>query len=117
MGGECRRECSTAEHSCKAVLNEQRDELAEMLFKHHRAQLADDGRKADPKASLTDDKFTSRVCKKLTRMCPGKKVPEGWVYKRDEQWMPIIDEEGWRMKKMQNMMNKQAKAQGSQPVQ
>lgn len=31
--------------------------------------------------------------------------------------MPIIDEEGYKMRRMQHMLNKQAKDHGSQPVQ
>merc|ERR1712048_1324140 len=68
------------------------------------------------KAFLTPEKMVSRVCKKMSGACPGKSVPAGFTHK-DERWMPIIDEEGYKMRRMQYAMNKQAKEGGASPVQ
>lgn len=103
--GECRKECSTLIHACRAVFDEYREELTEMLFKHYRR-----GHRLSP------EKFTSRLCNKMSKVCPGKKAPQGFKH-RDEVWMPIIDPESYRMRKMQHALNKQSKEGGSQPVQ
>lgn len=110
--GECRKECSTVIHACRAVFEEYREDLSEMLFKHYRLQGDGDG----TKNRLSPEKFTSRLCNKMSKVCPGKKAPKGFQH-RDEVWMPIIDPESYRMRKMQHALNKQSKEGGSQPVQ
>mmetsp|Transcript_41072 Transcript_41072/g.87475 ORF Transcript_41072/g.87475 Transcript_41072/m.87475 type:complete len:249 (+) Transcript_41072:63-809(+) len=111
--GECFRECTTIAHICKAILDEHREDISQMLYEHYRPV---DSARPSRSAPLTPDKFQSRVCKKLSKFCPGKAVPKGFKH-RDERWMPIIDEEGYKMRKMQHVMNKAAKEQGGQPVQ
>lgn len=113
--GECRRECTTVLHACRAILDEHRDDMTEMLFKHFRS-ADEDGKPSKKKDVLTSSKYTSRVCKKMSSACPGKTVPQGFKH-RDENWMPLIDEEGYKMRKMQYSMNKAARESGSQPVQ
>lgn len=113
--GECRRECTTIAHACRAILDEHRDDMTEMLFKHFR-KADEDSKPSKQKEVLTLAKYSSRVCKKLSSACPGKTVPKGFKH-RDEKWMPLIDEEGFKMRKMQYHMNKAAKETGSQPVQ
>eukprot|EP00928_Gymnodinium_smaydae_P074132 TRINITY_DN57199_c0_g1_i1.p1 TRINITY_DN57199_c0_g1~~TRINITY_DN57199_c0_g1_i1.p1 ORF type:complete len:300 (+),score=60.83 TRINITY_DN57199_c0_g1_i1:112-900(+) len=119
--GECRRECTTLAHACKKVFDEHREDMAEMLYKRFKPfdEETRGGKAAAAAASagaLTAEKFSGRVCKKLSRTCPGKAVPSGFRHK-DEPFLPIIDEEGLRMRRMQHAMNKQAKESGSQPVQ
>jgi len=65
---------------------------------------------------LTLDRFTSRLCKKLSGFCPKKLPPAGFKHK-DEIWEPIIDVEGYKMRKMQHTTNKLAKEHGTQSVQ
>ncbi|CAL1127586.1 unnamed protein product [Cladocopium goreaui] len=66
--GECRKECSTVIHACRAVFEEYREDLSEMLFKHYRLQGDGDG----TKNRLSPEKFTSRLCNKMSKVCPGK---------------------------------------------
>lgn len=113
--GECRRECTTIMHACHAVIDEHREDMGEMLYKHTRLKKGADERPSKQGVSLTSEKFISRVCKKLAGACPGKPVPKGFAHK-DERWMPA-DEEGHRMRKMQHNLNKQAQTHGSQKVQ
>eukprot|EP00930_Biecheleria_cincta_P052791 TRINITY_DN38076_c0_g1_i1.p1 TRINITY_DN38076_c0_g1~~TRINITY_DN38076_c0_g1_i1.p1 ORF type:complete len:262 (+),score=44.77 TRINITY_DN38076_c0_g1_i1:60-788(+) len=111
--GECRRECTTIAHACRSVFDEHREDMTEILYKHYRP--LDSSEKAE-KSTLTADKFISRICTKLSKACPGKGPPQGFKH-RDERWMPIIDEDGYKMRKMQHVLNKAAKDGGSQPVQ
>jgi len=111
--GECHRECSTIVHACKAILDEHRDDISQMLYEHTRPV---DENKPRKKAPLTAERFRSRVCKKMSSSCPGKAIPKGFKHK-DERWMPIIDEEGYKMRRMQHSINKASKEQGTQPVQ
>lgn len=98
--GECRRECRTIAKACRAVYDEFREDVAESLYKRDASSL---------------DKFKSRVCQKWARACPAAKVPAGYAHP-DEYWMPV-DEEMYKMKKMQQVINKQAEKYGKQPVQ
>eukprot|EP00434_Breviolum_minutum_P023946 symbB.v1.2.021132.t1/scaffold1809.1/size100517/7 len=107
--GECRKECTTLMHACRAVFDEHREDMTEMLFKHYRLEGKESKR-------LSLEKFVSRLCNKMSKACPGKRVPAGFEH-RDEPWMPILDPEGYRMRKMQHALNKQSKDFGSQPVQ
>lgn len=113
--GECRRECATIEYSCKRIL-EFSGEISEMLYHHTRPPSADQKPSKKKKASLTRQQVVSRICKKISSACPEKKMPNGFKHK-DEIWMEIIDEEGYRMRKMQYAANKQAKDHGTQQVQ
>jgi len=112
--GECRRECTTLAHACKVVFEEHREDMTEMLYKHWRPKDADT-RASKQQKSLTAERLTSRVCKKLSKACPGKDMPKSFEHK-DEIWMPA-DEEGLKMRKMQHAINKQSQETGSQPVQ
>ncbi|CAK9062609.1 Uncharacterized protein SCF082_LOCUS32581 [Durusdinium trenchii] len=109
--GECRRECTTLMHACRAVFDEYREDMTEMLFKHYRAEGTNQVKRA-----LSAEKFSSRLCTKLSKYCPSKKPPAGFQH-RDEKWMPVIDEESYRMRKMQQALNKQSKEGHTQPVQ
>eukprot|EP00929_Paragymnodinium_shiwhaense_P068803 TRINITY_DN34680_c0_g1_i1.p1 TRINITY_DN34680_c0_g1~~TRINITY_DN34680_c0_g1_i1.p1 ORF type:complete len:259 (-),score=89.88 TRINITY_DN34680_c0_g1_i1:50-826(-) len=112
--GECRRECNTISHACSKVFDEHREDMTEMLYKNWRR--TEEGARKASKDVLTADKFTSRICKKLSKTCPGKQVPTGFKHKNEEFF--FVDEEGLKMRKMQYTMNKAAKEQGaSQPVQ
>ena len=99
--GECRRECRTIQKACRNVYDEVRDDVAETLYKND--------------ATLTVAKFQSRVCQKWAGVCPQKPTPKSYVHP-DEYWMPV-DEEMYKMKKMQQVINKQANKYGKQPVQ
>ena len=110
--GECRRECSTLMHACRAVFEEYREDMTEMLFKHYRADSAS----KDSKKVLTAEKFSSRLCTKMSKFCPSKQAPSGFKHK-DEKWIPVIDEESYRMRKMQQALNKHSKDGNGQPVQ
>ncbi|CAE7368832.1 unnamed protein product [Symbiodinium natans] len=104
--GECRRECNTIAHACRAVFDEHREDMTEMLYKNYRHS----------EKKLSGEKFVSRICTKLSKFCPGKKPPKGFQH-RDENWMPIVDADGYKMRKMQHALNKHAKTGGGQPVQ
>lgn len=112
--GECRRECSTIEHICRTVVDEHADDMAELLFKHFK-KARDNSAKKDQDKELTQEKFLSRVCKKWSKKCPSKPVPEKFKHK-DEYWMPG-DPESLKMKRMQHQLNKAASESGAQPVQ
>eukprot|EP00440_Ansanella_granifera_P051257 gb/GFBE01055561.1/.p1 GENE.gb/GFBE01055561.1/~~gb/GFBE01055561.1/.p1 ORF type:complete len:248 (+),score=65.99 gb/GFBE01055561.1/:1-744(+) len=112
--GECRRECNTMVHICRAVFDEYREDMTEMLFKHYRP--ADSHSKSPSKGKLNEEKFVSRVCTKLSKSCPAKTPPKGFKHK-DEHWVPVFDEEGYKMRRMQHAINKAAKEGGTQPVQ
>ncbi|KAJ8599143.1 hypothetical protein CTAYLR_008301 [Chrysophaeum taylorii] len=98
--GECRRECRTIAKACRAVYDEYREDIAESLYKRDASNL---------------EKLKSRVCQKWAGVCPAKKVPPTYAHP-DEYWMPV-DEEMYKMKKMQQVINKQANKYGKQPVQ
>ncbi|CAJ1394570.1 unnamed protein product [Effrenium voratum] len=105
--GECRRECSTLTHACRAVFDEYREDMTEMLFKHYRTET--------PK-KLSAEKFVSRVCTKMSKSCPAKSAPAGFQHK-DEQWLPVMDPDSYKMRKMQHALNKQSKDGVGAPVQ
>lgn len=98
--GECRRECRSIAKACRTVYDEVREDVAESLYKRD---------------ASTAEKFKSRVCQKWAGVCPAKKVPENFEHP-DEFWMPV-DEEMYKMKRMQQMINKQAEKYGKQQVQ
>ncbi|KAJ1454466.1 hypothetical protein M885DRAFT_521734 [Pelagophyceae sp. CCMP2097] len=98
--GECRRECRTIVKACRAVLDEQREDIAELLYKE---------------PQLSEEKLKSRVCQKWAKKCPEKPPSPSYAHP-DEYWMPV-DEEMYRMKKMQQSINEQATKYGKQPVQ
>ena len=99
--GECRRECRTIAKACNTVVEEHREDMAESFYKRDAASL---------------EKFTSRVCNKWAGVCPHK-PPKGKPYEHpNEHWMPV-DEEMYKMRKMQDMINGQATKYGKQPVQ
>mmetsp|Transcript_58753 Transcript_58753/g.137564 ORF Transcript_58753/g.137564 Transcript_58753/m.137564 type:complete len:241 (+) Transcript_58753:29-751(+) len=108
--GECRRECNTIAHACRGVFDEYREDMTEMLYKHYKQDDKTGQRK------LSQEKFVSRVCTKLSKSCPGKTPPEGFRH-RDEHWMPVVDPDGYKMRKMQHALNKHAKDGGAPPVQ
>lgn len=112
--GECRRECMTVVHVCRQLFEEHHEEVSERLYKHVRAayDVNDNPRKKD---LLTETRFTSWLCRKLSKKCPGKTPPAGFKHK-DEAWMEMHDAEGYRMRKMQYLANIAAKEQGTQPV-
>ena len=100
--GECRRECRTIQKSCRSVFDEHREDMAESLYKRDAATL---------------EKFTNRVCNKWAEVCPYKPYKGKKPYTHpDEYWMPV-DEEMYKMRKMQDMINGQATKYGKQPVQ
>ena len=99
--GECRRECRTIAKACAGVFDEHREDMAESFYKRDAASL---------------EKFTSRVCNKWAGVCPHK-PPKGKPYEHpNEHWMPV-DEEMYKMRKMQDMINTQANKYGKQPGQ
>lgn len=98
--GECRRECRSIAKACRAVYDEFREDVAESLYKRDASSV---------------DKFKSRVCQKWSGVCPPKNVPKDFEHP-DEFWMPV-DEEMYKMKKMQQAINKQAEKYGKQQVQ
>lgn len=100
--GECRRECRTVAKACANVFEEHREDVAESLFKRDAA---------------TFEKFSNRICVKWSGVCPYKaaKAPKPYVHP-DEYWMPV-DEEMYKMRKMQDVINGQATKYGKQPVQ
>mmetsp|Transcript_6819 Transcript_6819/g.9538 ORF Transcript_6819/g.9538 Transcript_6819/m.9538 type:complete len:228 (-) Transcript_6819:30-713(-) len=97
--GECRRECRTIAKACRTVYDEYREDVAEALYKRSVSSL---------------DRLKSRVCNKWANVCPTKPVPN---YEHPDEWWMPVDEEMYKMKKMQQMINKQAEKYGKQPVQ
>mmetsp|Transcript_55057 Transcript_55057/g.131201 ORF Transcript_55057/g.131201 Transcript_55057/m.131201 type:complete len:257 (+) Transcript_55057:142-912(+) len=107
--GECRRECMTLVHACRKVFDEHIEDMSELLYKRYEALRHKES------SSLDKEKFVSRVCKKWSKSCPGKTMPEGFAHK-DEYWIPA-DEESYRMRRMQHSINKAAGSQSATPVQ
>ena len=100
--GECRRECRTIQKACRAVYDEHREDVAESLFKRDAASV---------------EKFANRLCNKWGGVCPYKPAKSKTPYVHpDEYWMPV-DEEMYKMRKMQDVINSQANKYGKQPVQ
>lgn len=98
--GECRRECRTIQKACRAVYDEHAEDAAESLYKRDASTL---------------EKFSSRVCTKWAGACPATPVKNTYLHP-DEFWMPV-DEEMYRMRKMQESINEQATKYKKQPVQ
>mmetsp|Transcript_28684 Transcript_28684/g.88691 ORF Transcript_28684/g.88691 Transcript_28684/m.88691 type:complete len:236 (-) Transcript_28684:28-735(-) len=98
--GECRRECRTIASACRTVYDEHREDMAESLYKRDASTL---------------EKFASRVCNKWAGVCPAKSPKKPYLHP-DEYWMPV-DEEMYRMRKMQDVINDQATKYKKQPVQ
>ena len=96
---ECRRECRTIQKACENIVNEHLEDMAESLYKRDAASL---------------EKFSNRVCTKWAEACPSK-TPKTYLHP-NEHFMPL-DEEMWRMRRMQDVINDQAKKHKKQPVQ
>ena len=96
---ECRRECRTIQKACENIINEHMEDMAESLYKRDAASL---------------EKFSNRVCTKWAEACPSK-TPKTYLHP-NEHFMPL-DEEMWRMRRMQDVINDQAKKHKKQPVQ
>lgn len=96
---ECRRECRTIQKACENIVNEHMEDMAESLYKRDAASL---------------EKFSNRVCTKWAEACPSK-TPKTYLHP-NEHFMPL-DEEMWRMRRMQDVINDQAKKHKKQPVQ
>lgn len=100
--GECRRECRTIAKACNTVVEEHREDMAESFYKRD---------------ASTKEKFANRLCNKWAKVCPAKPLKQKKLYAHpDEYWMPV-DEEMYKMRKMQDMINTQANKYGKQPVQ
>ena len=98
--GECRKECRTIAKACATVYDEHREDVAEALYKQQE--------------TLTAEKLKGRLCTKWSGVCPAKKASD---YEHPDEWWMPADEEMYKMKKMQQMINKQATKYGKQPVQ
>jgi len=96
---ECRRECRTIQKACENIINEHMEDMAESLYKRDASTL---------------EKFSNRVCTKWAEACPSK-TPKTYLHP-NEHFMPL-DEEMWRMRRMQDVINDQAKKHKKQPVQ
>ena len=96
---ECRRECRTIQKACENIINEHLEDMAESLYKRDASTL---------------EKFSNRVCTKWAEVCPSK-TPKTYLHP-NEHFMPL-DEEMWRMRRMQDVINDQAKKHKKQPVQ
>ena len=96
---ECRRECRTIQKACENIVNEHMEDMAESLYKRDAATL---------------EKFSNRVCTKWAEACPSK-TPKTYLHP-NAHFMPL-DEEMWRMRRMQDVINDQAKKHKKQPVQ
>lgn len=99
--GECRRECRTIQRACNNVLEEFREDLAELLWK---------------RTPDTLEKLSSRVCTKWAKVCPATKVPPTHERPFDEPWFPL-DEDSYKMKRMQSQINRMTEKHSQRPVQ
>lgn len=86
-------------HACGTVLEDHREDVAELLWKQEPSTL---------------DKLASRVCTKWARACPAKPVPASYE-RKDEWWVPM-DEDSFKMRSMERQLNKLSQEAGSQPV-
>ena len=96
---ECRRECRTIQKACENLVNEHAEDMAESLYKRDASSL---------------EKFSNRVCTKWAGACPGGGYKT--YLHPNEHFMPL-DEEMWRMRRMQDVINDQARKHKKQPVQ
>ena len=116
---ECRRECRTIQKACENIVNEHMEDMAESLYKRDAASLEKFSNRVGTRVEINPRTrrtilISTQVCTKWAEACPSK-TPKTYLHP-NEHFMPL-DEEMWRMRRMQDVINDQAKKHKKQPVQ